>query len=245
VGPASGVACLRVAPGARARWNGEKVAGRGDTVRLWSGERLRRVWRHWGERRSKLCFGRADFEARNVANLMAGCGVQQTRRASMRRKPSKSGGTTGTERARRVAASRRRSTTSSEVVFREWTRDVFVGGGAIFETWIAICLDRVFGPEQGPRGSRDGSKAREGTTSWLRASEVKQGHQGGTHGPLPTTKCARAKDVGKANDLLLARASMRPRCDSGCSCDDISRLKTPPNLQGRSRLRAAARSLPG
>jgi hypothetical protein len=106
--------------------------GRGDTVRLRSGERLRRVWRHRGQRRSIPCFGRVEFEARNVANPMAGCGVQQTRRASMRRKPSKSGGTTRTERARKVAASRRRSTASREAVVREWLRDVCVGGGAIF-----------------------------------------------------------------------------------------------------------------
>jgi hypothetical protein len=73
-----------------------------------------------------------DIEARNVANPMAGCGVQQTRRASMRRKPSKSGGTTRTERARILATPRRRLATSSEEADREWTHDVFVGGGAIF-----------------------------------------------------------------------------------------------------------------
>jgi hypothetical protein len=62
---------------------------------------------------------------------------------------------------------------------------------------------------------------------------------------IPDHKVRPSEDVGKANDPHLARASMRPRCDSGCSCDDISRPEAPPIHEGRSRLRATARSLLG
>jgi hypothetical protein len=37
--------------------------------------------------------------------------------------------------------------------------------------------------------------------------------------------------AGKANYSHLAQASMRPRCDFGCSCDDISRLVGPAHPQ--------------
>jgi hypothetical protein len=190
VGPASGASRLRVTPVVRARRNGEKVAGRGDTVRLWSGERLRRVWRHWGERRWKFCFGRMDIEARNVANPMAGCGVQQTRRASMRSKPSKSGGTTRTERARSVATPCRRSSAFSEVVVREWTQDVFAGGGAIFQNLDSDVRIEFSDLSWVPRGSCEGPKAREGSTSWLCASAEWRRSRGRYSWSPPTTRCA-------------------------------------------------------
>jgi hypothetical protein len=84
--------------------------GHSDVVRLQSRGKLRRVWRHRERPLSENPRLRGNLEkTRNVANPMAGWGVQQTPKLSMRSKPSKPGGTARTERARKVAYPSRRS----------------------------------------------------------------------------------------------------------------------------------------
>lgn len=126
---------------------------------------------------------------------------------------------------------------------REWTRGTHVGGGAIFE---------IPGEESGPSRTRRRAKPsglaqgrrRRGQGPRVPVCVFKgeiEGHGGSTHGhPRPVwcadrrfpRRSARKRQghggkAGKANDLQLPSVSMKPRCDSGCSCDDIGRLEGP------------------
>jgi hypothetical protein len=102
-------------PGSRSGTERREGTDRGDAAQLQSREKLRRVWRHRGKRRgTEPCLQEDVLGAGNMADPMTGCGVQQTRRLSMRRKPSKLGGTARTERVRKVAAPNRRTVVLSE-----------------------------------------------------------------------------------------------------------------------------------